>query len=191
MSDPQRPFLDAGPVASHLPVRGLPGGPLALATLAAGLAVPGIALRWPGAVPGVVATGLVFAALLVAARPPRTLGWLVPPALRALEYGGILALAWRQATAPAAVGAFVLVAVVAYHHYDTVYRERALGTLPPDRLVVSLGGFDGRLAVLLLGAAAGHTTVTLWALVAWCGTQTVVESVRWWHRATERATNGG
>ena len=71
-------------------------------------------------------------------------GWLWPPVVRALEYGGIAAAgaiaggAWRT-------GAFCVLAALAAHHYDLVYRPRTLGS---GRARPWLGGWDGRLLLV-------------------------------------------
>ena len=66
------------------------------------------------------------------------LDWLVPPFFRAAEYLVLLALAARSGVPGVLPAAFGLVAAVAYHHYDTVYRIRG-GTGAPPRALVLLG----------------------------------------------------
>ncbi|NED89642.1 CDP-alcohol phosphatidyltransferase family protein, partial [Streptomyces sp. SID11233] len=62
----------------------------------------------------------VVSSALAVARPLKgALDWLVPPFLRAAEYGTILLLAARSDPHGALPAAFGLVAAVAYHHYDT------------------------------------------------------------------------
>jgi hypothetical protein len=81
-------------------------------------------------------------------RPPGSgrLGWLVPPLVRALEYGGLLGLA--VAAGPAATAAcFVLLAVLAYHHYNIVYRLSHQRGSPPRWLRYVGGGWELRLIV--------------------------------------------
>lgn len=180
----QAPFLDLGPLARRLPALAAPGGPLAAVVLALGVAAPLVALAAPGATGAVVAAGLLAGLGLSRARPPRALDWLVPPALRAVEYGGVLALAWATGSLVAAVAAFALVVGAAYHHYDVVYRERTLGAAPPRWLVDVLGGWEGRLAVVLLASLAGVLGAVTVVLAVWCGGVAVVESAVWWRRAT-------
>jgi phosphatidylglycerophosphate synthase len=78
-------------------------------------------------------------------------GWAVPGLLRLLEMGVVLVVtAWLLPHD--AQWAFAWLFVVAYHHYDTLYR--ALGRRRPPRWLVWFGlGVDGR-TVLVVGAAA-------------------------------------
>jgi acid phosphatase family membrane protein YuiD len=80
--------------------------------------------------------------------------------------------------------AFLLVAVVAYHHYDTVYRIRGGTGAPPRTLVRAAGGHEGRaLLVAVLAAAFGHRTgfpIALTALAVVLAALVLVESVRFW-----------
>ncbi|GLZ03934.1 hypothetical protein Acsp03_14000 [Actinomadura sp. NBRC 104412] len=77
--------------------------------------------------------------------------WLVPPGIRAIEYGYLAALGFAQDVAAPLV--FVLIAVLAYHHHDIVYRSRQ-GHRPSARFPVLRPGlgWDGR---MLLVAFAG------------------------------------
>lgn len=90
------------------------------------------------------------------------LGWLVPAAVRAVEYGSIAWIAVVHETAAAPL--FVLLAALAFLHYDVVYRVRQTGE-GPARWAVTLGlGAAGRLGVLVVTAAAvpsGLPTVAL------------------------------
>lgn len=80
--------------------------------------------------------------------------WLGPPLVRALEYGGLIALTASvdQGALPACFG---FLAAIAFHHYDTIYRpESSRGT--PARLVWALGGgWELRLAAAGILAVAG------------------------------------
>ncbi len=81
---------------------------------------------------------------------------------------------------PAAYG---LVAAVAYHHYDTVYRIRGNAGAPPRRLVRAIGGHEGRtLAVAVLAAVltASQFTVALTALAVAVALVVLAESIRFW-----------
>jgi hypothetical protein len=125
------------------------------------------------------------------ARPLKgALDWLVPPLFRAGEYGTVLALAAVSEVNAALPSAFVLVAVVAYHHYDTVYRIRGGTGAPPPTLVRVAGGHEGRTLLVTVLAAAfgqfgqfGHLMGFPIALTALSGVLAVlvlVESVRFW-----------
>ncbi|URM92561.1 CDP-alcohol phosphatidyltransferase family protein [Streptomyces sp. MRC013] len=137
---------------------------------------------------------VVLAAVLYAvasgaavARPLKgALDWLVPPVLRAAEYATVLVLAARAGAPGVLPAAFGLVAAVAYHHYDTVYRIRGNAGAPPARLVRALGGHEGRtllVAVLAALLATGGGDGFALALAALAGAVALVglaESIRFW-----------
>jgi Family of unknown function (DUF5941) len=119
------------------------------------------------------------------------LAWLVPPAMRALEYGSIFGIA--AATSPDTPGAaYALVAVVAFRHYDLVYRLRQRGDVPPAWVNRASGGWDGRLVVTCLLMLAGLLPAAVFALAGVLAVLLVGESVHGWvqfaragHRVTE------
>src|SRR5205823_11963932 len=82
------------------------------------------------------------------------LDWLIPPFFRAAEYGTVLVLAAKADVNGALPAAFGLVAAVAYHHYDTVYRIRGNAGAPPAWLVRAIGGQEGRTLLVTVLAAA-------------------------------------
>jgi hypothetical protein len=99
--------------------------------------------------------------------PPLTgrLAWLVPPLLRALEYGWLIAL--TALVEPDAMPiCFALLAVLAFHHYDVVYRLRAQGQAPPDWVRAAGGGWEGRVLVATVLALAGGDALRAGMLVA-------------------------
>jgi hypothetical protein len=106
--------------------------------------------------------------------------WSVPALLRLVELGlvAVVALAWFPATV---VPAFWWMVVVAFHHYDTLYR--AMQDSGPPRWLVWLGlGWEGRSVVVLALAAAG--VAALEAGLAWGAGLlallfVVVASVQW------------
>ncbi|MFC8568363.1 DUF5941 domain-containing protein [Streptomyces sp. NPDC057245] len=162
-----------------------------------GLAAPGLALLGGGAVvaaaaltdfgsPWPVAGALVYAAVsaLAVARPlTGALDWLVPPFFRAAEYGTVLALAATSDVNGALPAAFGLVAAVAYHHYDTVYRIRGGAGAPPRWLVRTVGGHEGRtlvITVLAVLLTAPQFKVALTACAVAVALVVLVESIRFW-----------
>ncbi|MER6690800.1 DUF5941 domain-containing protein [Streptomyces minutiscleroticus] len=111
------------------------------------------------------------------------LDWLVPPVLRAGEYLTVLALAVRADANGALPAAFGLVAAVAYHHYDTVYRIRGDAGAPPHWLVRAIGGHEGRTLLVTVLAALLATTdfkVALTALAVAVALVVLAESIRFW-----------
>ncbi|MFZ4298854.1 DUF5941 domain-containing protein [Streptomyces cinereoruber] len=127
----------------------------------------------------------IFAGLAVAQPLKGALDWLVPPLFRAAEYTTVLVLAARSDSPGALPAAFGLVAAVAYHHYDTVYRIRGGTGTPPAWLVRVTGGHEGRtllvtvLAALLAGRGDDFT-LALTALAVAVALVVLVESIRFW-----------
>lgn len=111
--------------------------------------------------------------------------WLVPPLLRAAEYGVLARLAVLAEIRLELCYAFL--AVLAFHHYDVAYRIRTRGSRPPDWLRLAAGGWDGRLVVgygLLLG---GRLSPGFAVGAPLLGTLFVAESARSWRRDGRRA----
>ncbi|HEX6470465.1 MAG TPA: DUF5941 domain-containing protein [Streptosporangiaceae bacterium] len=110
------------------------------------------------------------------------LDWLVPPVIRVTEYGYLAALGFARDVPDPMI--YVLIAVLAYHHYDIVYRTRQ--KLWPRDWVFRAGlGWDGRMLVAAASAFAGIATFAYAALAAYLGVLFGVESVLAWAR-TER-----
>ncbi|MBZ6204418.1 CDP-alcohol phosphatidyltransferase family protein [Streptomyces olivaceus] len=176
-----------GTTARRLPALAAPG----LALLGGGAVVAAAALTGFGG-PWPVAGALVYAAAsaLAVARPlTGALDWLVPPFFRAAEYGTVLALAAKSDVNGALPAAFGLVAAVAYHHYDTVYRIRGGAGAPPRWLVRTVGGHEGRtlvITVLAVLLTASQFKVALTACAVAVALVVLAESIRFWvaaHRA--------
>ena len=178
-------LADNGPLASLVArvTRARFGAPLLVAL--AGTAVLTVALfsgvTWAPVAGAVVYTVTAGQALY---RPLKgALDWLVPPLFRAAEYGTVLVLAAKADVNGALPAAFGLVAAVAYHHYDTVYRIRGNAGAPPAWLVRAVGGHDGRtLLVTVLAAAltASQFKVALTVLAVAVALVVLVESIRFW-----------
>ncbi|MEU0006930.1 DUF5941 domain-containing protein [Streptomyces sp. NPDC006314] len=182
-------LADSGPLAEaveRVVNRGLPGLAVpAVALLGAAAVVACSALTdFGGVLPAVGALGYVLTSALAVARPLKgALDWLVPPFFRAAEYGTVLALAGRAGVNGALPAAFGLVAAVAYHHYDTVYRIRGNAGAPPAWLVRAIGGHEGRtllVAVLAAVLTASQFKVALTALAVAVAVVVLVESIRFW-----------
>ncbi|MFE0255623.1 DUF5941 domain-containing protein [Streptomyces sp. NPDC059010] len=178
-------LADNGPLASFVArvTRAVLGAPLLIAL--GGTAVLAVSLL-SGATWAPVAGAVVYAITAGQAlyRPLKgTLDWLVPPVFRAAEYCTVLVLAAEADVNGALPAAFGLVAAVAYHHYDTVYRIRGNAGAPPAWLVRAVGGHEGRtLLVTVLAAAltASQFTVALTALAVAVALVVLVESIRFW-----------
>ncbi|MEU6464253.1 DUF5941 domain-containing protein [Streptomyces sp. NPDC046976] len=182
-------LADSGPLSEavgRVARRGLPGLAVPAVALLGGAAVVACsAFSGHGSVvPVIGALVYVLTSALAVARPLKgALDWLVPPFFRAAEYGTVLALAGKAGVNGALPAAFGLVAAVAYHHYDTVYRIRGNAGAPPAWLVRSIGGHDGRtLLVTVLAAAltAAQFTAALTVLAVIVALVVLAESIRFW-----------
>ncbi|MER6072795.1 DUF5941 domain-containing protein [Streptomyces sp. NPDC001817] len=178
-------LADNGPLAALVArvTRARLGAPLLVAL--AGTAVLAVSL-FSGVTWAPVAGAVVYAVTSGQAlyRPLKgVLDWLVPPFFRAAEYGTVLILASKAGVNGALPAAFGLVAAVAYHHYDTVYRIRGNAGAPPAWLVRVIGGHEGRtLLVTVLAAVltASQFTVALTVLAVVVALVVLVESIRFW-----------
>lgn len=181
-------LTDSGPLAELLTrVLGGPlrGGRVSAALLAGGFVVAGVAfLPYGSWLPVFFAVFYVLMSRIALDRPLKgALDWLVPPIYRAAEYGTVLVLAAKAEVNGALPAAFGLVAAVAYHHYDTVYRIRGNAGAPPQWLVRAIGGHEGRTLLVVVLAAlltAEQFTVALTALAVAVALLVLVESIRFW-----------
>ncbi|MCT2591708.1 CDP-alcohol phosphatidyltransferase family protein [Streptomyces sp. N2-109] len=179
-------LADSGPLATAVanaargfaaPVIAALGGAVVVATA---LWTP-MGSWWPvlGAAVYAVTSGIAVAAPLKGA-----LDWLAPPLFRIAEYSTILVLAARSEVNGALPAAFGLVAAVAYHHYDTVYRIRGGTGAPPHWLVRAVGGHEGRTLVVTVVAAfrpgGQGFTIALTMLCAVIAVTVLSESIRFW-----------
>ncbi|MFI8997616.1 DUF5941 domain-containing protein [Streptomyces sp. NPDC053542] len=185
-------LADSGPLAEGFAAafkgaaRRLPGfaAPVIAAAGAAVMIATAAFTGWGS--PWVCVAALVYALLsgLAVARPLKgALDWLVPPLFRTGEYVAILVIAARSEVNGALPAAFGLVAAVAYHHYDTVYRIRGGSGAPPRSLVRATGGHEGRALVVSAAAAALSTsgfTIALTVLAGALALLVLIESIRFW-----------
>ncbi|WP_327243080.1 DUF5941 domain-containing protein [Streptomyces sp. NBC_01320] len=183
-------LADSGPLAGLVAARGprIRGGWAApvVALVGAAALISAVLLQPFGSRQMIVAA--VFYAVcsgVAVARPLKgALDWLVPPIFRAAEYCTILALAARSDVDQALPAAFGLISAVAYHHYDTVYRIRGGTGAPPQWLVRSIGGHEGRTLVVAVLAAVltQHSgfTVALTAFAVAVAVVVLAESIRFW-----------
>ncbi|MFJ4520792.1 DUF5941 domain-containing protein [Streptomyces sp. NPDC088810] len=182
-------LADSGPLAGavrRVAGKGLPGLAVPAVALLGGAAVAATSALtdFGGLLPVAGAVVYVLTSALAVARPLKgALDWLVPPFFRAAEYGTVLALAGKAGVNGALPAAFGLVAAVAYHHYDTVYRIRGNAGAPPARLVRAIGGHEGRtLLVTVLAAVltAAQFKAALTVLAVAVALVVLVESIRFW-----------
>ncbi|MCX4956945.1 DUF5941 domain-containing protein [Streptomyces virginiae] len=184
-------LADSGPLA-ELQARLLRGragsfGSVYVAALGTLVMIAG-AVFLPFGDPRLIAVAVIYvmtAGLAVAAPLKGALDWLIPPLFRAAEYVTVLALAVKADVPGALPAAFGLIAAVAYHHYDTVYRIRGGTGAPPHWLVRTIGGHEGR--VLLITALAAVLVsreadfpVALTVMAVFVALVVLVESTRFW-----------
>ncbi|MFF4724022.1 DUF5941 domain-containing protein [Streptomyces mirabilis] len=180
-------LADSGPLV-ELPARLARGTVRVAAPVCAavgGVLVVTSALLWGAGWQSVLcAVGYVLLSALAVVRPLKgALDWLVPPFFRAAEYLTVLVLAAKADVNGALPAAFGLVAAVAYHHYDTVYRIRGNAGAPPHWLVRAIGGHEGRTLLVTVLAAlltAAQFKVALTALAVAVALLVLVESIRFW-----------
>ncbi|WP_326732904.1 DUF5941 domain-containing protein [Streptomyces phaeochromogenes] len=181
-------LTDSGPLAEFLArlTRGVRlSGPAVVALVAGALVVGASWLSPYGSWWPVLGAGVYVLLSPVALQRPLkgALDWLVPPFYRAAEYGTVLVLAAKADVNGALPAAFGLVAAVAYHHYDTVYRIRGNAGAPPHWLVRAIGGHEGRTILVTVLAALLTATdfkVALTALAVAVALVVLVESIRFW-----------
>lgn len=106
--------------------------------------------------------------------------WAVPAALRFIELGivAVIALAIYPS---AVVVAFWWVAIIAFHHYDVLYRAIA-GQAAPRWLTWAGLGWDGRTIVVLVTALSGLVAFTGTmglGIVVWTVLLVIIASAQW------------
>jgi uncharacterized protein DUF5941 len=186
---------DDGPLARALgaalgPAIGLPPFVLVLAGAIPLVAV--LAIEGDGASDAVVGAVIGWLVLLVgiSSGRPHTdrLRWAVLPMVRLGEYATLLWLgALAGGSGPAA--AFTLLAVIAFRHYDLVYRPRYQGVPPPRWLGDVAGGWEGRVLAGYVLLLAGALPAGFFAIAAVFAALFVGESVFSWTRV-QRAEGG-
>ncbi len=188
-------LTDSGPLAELVSKARDPRGRVrqytALFLAVYGVACLAVAVLAFGGTRAVVGASLyvVFAGCVLMMPLKGPLDWLIPPLFRFAEYGTVLLLAAKSDVNGALPAAFGLVAAVAYHHYDTVYRIRGDAGAPPPWLVRAIGGHEGRtLLVTVLAALFTGTEfkVALTALAVTVALVVLVESIRFWVTAHRR-----
>lgn len=169
-------YRDDGPIAAA--IGAATGDRLrvpAIALLVAG-GLPGlvaIAVEGDGASEGLVAAVIVWGVLLGGLARGRPLvdrlRWMVPSALRVIEYAGLLWIA-SVAGDSSLPAVFTLLCAITYHHYDVVYGLRHRGVYLPRWVQAVGGGWDGRLllalVLLLVGALPAGFSVMAAAVAA-------------------------
>ncbi|MFG1702492.1 DUF5941 domain-containing protein [Nonomuraea sp. M3C6] len=185
-------YRDDGPLAHVLAGKlgkGVPPVPATLVALLAVVAITVAGVLEPGPI---LLLPVAIMLLLVLPTTPRDhlsrFDWLTPPLLRGAEFLTMIAIG-LAADAPKWL-LFVLVYVVGYHTYDTVYRTRQ--SIWPPAWVFHAGlGWELRLLIIGLGAAFGVLTPVLAVLTAYLFVLFAVESVTSWVRLDKASAQAG
>ena len=179
-------YRDDGPLGSAIGQalgRRLPVPAVALLAAAGLPLLVAIVLEGDGASDGLVAGVVAWVVLLgglASARPlTERLRWLVPPALRAIEYSGVL---WIGAVGDAEPAAFALLCAITYHHYENVYGFRHRGEPTPARITAAGLGWDGRLVLAVVMLVAGALPAGFYVLAGLLAWLFVGETIRGWRR---------
>ena len=189
-------YRDDGPVARALARLGSRRVPALIPLLAAAIPMTVLLCVDGDEAPrGLVAAAVAWAVLLGAVSRgcshEFSLAWLVPPVMRGLEYGAMFGIA--AATSPDTPdAAYALIAVVAFRHYDLVYRLKQRGEVPPAWVNRASGGWDGRLIVAVLLMLAGLLPAAMYVLAGVLAVLLIGESVHGWvqfARAGHRVTD--
>jgi len=185
-------YRDDGPLVHALAGRigkGIPPVPATLIALLAVVAVTVSGVLKPG--PILLVPPLIVLLLVLPTAPRDHLGrldWLTPPLLRGAEFLTIIAVG-LAADVPKWL-LFVLVYVVGYHTYDTVYRTRQ--SIWPPAWVFHAGlGWELRLLIIGVGAALGVLPAVLAVLTAYLFVLFAVESVTSWVRLDKASAQAG
>jgi uncharacterized protein DUF5941 len=185
---PLESYRDDGPLARLLGAvvgRAVPVPPLPLALVGVGGLLAMIALEGDGASNGTVAAAIawfVLGAGISSGRPHTDrFAWALPGAVRVGEYGSLI---WIGATVgeSTSAAAFALIAVLAFRHYDLVYRARFQGQPPAAWLDVLLGGWEGRLILVTVLLAADALPAAMFVLAGVLAVVLVTECVASWAR---------
>ncbi|MFG1753345.1 DUF5941 domain-containing protein [Streptosporangium sandarakinum] len=181
-------YRDDGPLVTALRGRigpGLPAVPAAVAALVLIIAMAAAGMLKDG--PALLLPPVVMLVLVLPTAARDHLGridWLLPPLIRATEFLTII-LIGLAADAPKWL-MYVLLYVIGYHTYDTVYRTRQ-SIWPPDWVFRAGLGWEIRLLLIGAGAALGVLTWVLAALTVYLGVLFAVESVTSWVRLDKQS----
>jgi hypothetical protein len=185
-------YRDDGPLAHALTGKLGKGLPPVPATLIAFLAVIAITITGlPESGPILLVPVAIMLLLVLPTTPRDHLGrfdWLTPPLLRGAEFFTMIAIG-LAGEAPKWL-LFVLVYVVGYHTYDTVYRTRQ-SIWPPAWVFYAGLGWELRLLIIGAGAAFDVLTPVLAVLTAYLFVLFAVESVTSWVRLDKASAQAG
>jgi hypothetical protein len=189
-------FRDDGPFArlvGRALGRRLPVPPFALAAAGAIPLFVAIAATGDGAsnaLAGIVVAWFVALAGCSTGRLDHTrLRWMGTPFVRAGEYAGLIWIG-SLAGASSVPAVFALLTVVAYRHYDLVYRLRIRREVPPAWVGVVAGGWDGRLVLAYLLLVVDALPAGLYVAAGLLAVVLIGETVAGWRAFLGRQGSG-
>jgi Family of unknown function (DUF5941) len=129
----------------------------------------------------IVVAWLVIAGSASRLGAPGRAAWAIPPLVRLGEYSALL---WLAALAGHAgpPAAYALLAVLAFRHYDLVYRLRHQGRPPAGWLGLLALGWEGRVVLAWGLLALGALPAGFYALAVALGVLFVAEAAASWAR---------
>jgi Family of unknown function (DUF5941) len=184
---PMQVYRDDGPLAALIGQagRGLRLGETPLTLLGGVVLGVAAALALDPLPLGALAAAAAVAVVIVAAGAARPhsgrISWLVPPLLRGLEYAFLIRLTVLE-DPDATPLCFAFLCVLAFHHYDTVYRLRHQRVPPPAWLRAAGGGWEGRILAACVLALAGALGPGLLVAAVGLGALFLTETVLSWVR---------
>jgi phosphatidylglycerophosphate synthase len=128
--------------------------------------------------------GSAIAALLRLRLPTGRWVWVWPGLICALEMGLVAAIVLGGTFLPLAFGYLF---IVAYHHYDTLYRALQ-GSVPPRWLTWLALGWDGRTILVLIALGVGALALELRAASIWLLAVCVILASVQWLRSVRRVS---
>ncbi|TDC58005.1 hypothetical protein E1281_02905 [Actinomadura sp. KC345] len=178
-----RGYRDDGP-ASRALGRMARGRLAPLPAAVAAAALTGVLLALPprgGPAPALFAPVIALLLAGPASAHPHDgrLDWLAPPISRGIEYGYLAVLGFAQAVSAPLV--YVLIAVLALHHHDIVYRTRQ-GRRPREWVLRAGLGWEGRMLFAAVAGLSGLLPFAYAALAAYLGVLFGAEGVVAWAR---------
>jgi hypothetical protein len=167
-------YRDDGPLAAALPrgVLPIPSGAL----IAVAASAPLVAWASPGMAAWIVLAGVLIALIGTVGTTTTRLDWPIPGFLRVLEYGAAVVLVGDAAST------YALLAVLAFHHYDIVYRLRGEGPPPSAWLAPLAGGWELRTLLVVTGSLLGRQATLAAVLATVLGIMFVTETIVAWRR---------
>lgn len=122
---------------------------------------------------------VIIVGVAAGAVPASRWAWLVPAAVRAVEFAGIIRISQLYAE-PVEVSTGAFLVVIALHYYDIVYRQRTCAEAPAPWVRAAGGGWEVRLLLICLASLTTGLPAVLAILAAAWGVLFLVEVTIFW-----------